>query len=115
MPMSIVFDPDDPGFIADPFPSFARLRAEDPVHHSTALGGWILTRYQDVLAVVRDQRLSSDRITPFFEALTADQRAEVKPLGDSLRKWAVSSDPPQHTRLRALFNKAFTPHAIERL
>src|SRR6185295_14128817 len=115
MPMSIVFDPQDPNFIADPFPTFARLRVEDPVHKSSALGGWILTRYVDVRAVLNDDRLSSDRITPFFDALSPEQRRDVKPLGDSLRKWAVFSDPPQHTRLRALFNKAFTPRAVERL
>jgi cytochrome P450 len=113
--MSMVFDPQDPAFIADPFPTFARLRVEDPVHHSAALGGWILTRYADVLGALRDQRLSSDRITPFFDALSEDERIKVKPLGDSLRKWAVFSDPPQHTRLRTLFNKAFTPRAVERL
>ena len=113
--MSIVFDPQDPDFIADPFPTFARLRVEDPVHKSSALGGWILTRYADVRAVLNDDRLSSDRITPFFDTLSPEQREHVKTLGDSLRKWAVFSDPPQHTRLRALFNKAFTPHAVERL
>ncbi len=110
-----VFDPRDPGFKADPFPAFRRLREEDPVHRSDVLGGWVLTRYADVLAALRDARLSSDRITPFFAELPAEQRAEMRDLGDSLRKWSVFSDPPQHTRLRALFNKAFTPQAVERL
>jgi cytochrome P450 len=113
--MSAAFDLRSPDFRADPFPTFRRLRIEDPVHRSDALGGWILTRYADVLAALRDPRFSADRITPFFEELSADERAGMKDLGDSLRKWTVFSDPPQHTRLRALFNKAFTHQAVERL
>src|SRR5438128_2187389 len=105
--MSIAFDPLDPAFRANPFPAFRRLRLEDPVHRCDELGGWILTRYADVLAALRDPRLSSDRITPFFDELSQEQREEMKDLRDSLRKWTVFSDPPQHTRLRALFNKAF--------
>src|ERR1700688_5266599 len=109
------FDPWAPAFRADPFPMFRRLQLTDPVHRCDALGGWVLTRYADVLAALRDPRLSSDRITPFFAELPPGQLAEMKDLGDSLRKWCVFSDPPQHTRLRALFNKAFTPQAVERL
>jgi len=108
-------DPADPAFRADPFPAFRRLRREDPVHHCEAVGGWVLTRYVDVLATLRDPRLSADRITPFFESLSEEQRTETRELGDSLRKWTVFSDPPQHTRLRSLFNKAFTSRAVERL
>lgn len=108
-------DPTNAAFRADPFPVFRRLRLEDPVHRSEAVGGWVLTRYADVQNVLRDARLSSDRITPFFDNLDPEQRTATRELGDFLRKWAVFSDPPQHTRLRALFNKAFTSRAIERL
>jgi cytochrome P450 len=114
-PMSTPLDPGNAAFRADPFPVFHRLRLEDPVHRSQAVGGWVLTRYADVQTILRDPSLSSDRITPFFDDLAPEQRAETKELGDSLRKWTVFSDPPQHTRLRALFNKAFTSRAIERL
>src|SRR5262249_61651020 len=76
---------------------------------------WALTRSADVSAILRAPRLSADRITPFFDGLSEEQRAETKDLGDSLRKWSVFCDPPQHTRLRSLFNKAFTSRAIERL
>src|SRR5215475_14275532 len=82
-------DPADPAFRADPFPAFRRLRREDPVHHCEAVGGWVLTRYVDVLATLRDPRLSADRITPFFESLSEEQRTETRELGDSLRKWTV--------------------------
>jgi cytochrome P450 len=113
--MSSIFDPHGPGFRADPFPAFRRLQLEDPVHRCDALGGWVLTRYADVVAALRDPRLSSDRITPFFAELPQEQRADLKSLADSLRRWTVFADAPRHTRLRALFNKAFTPLAVERL
>jgi cytochrome P450 len=115
MQSSTPLDPGNPEFRADPFPTFRRLREEEPVHWSDAVGGWVLTRYSDVQAILRDTRLSSDRITPFFDSLSQQQRAGMKSLSDSLRKWTVFSDPPQHTRLRALFNKAFTSRSIERL
>lgn len=105
-------DPHDEGFRADPFPTFARLRDTDPVHWSDAVGGWVLTRYADVVATQRDPRLSSDRITPSFAELPTARRLELQQLQTSLGSWAVFSDPPEHTRLRKLFNKAFTARAI---
>lgn len=107
-----MLDPADREFRADPFPTFAQLRQDDPVHWSEVLGGWVLTRYADVVTTQRDPRLSSDRISPFFEALHPEQRPGMAPLVASLRSWAVFSDPPRHTRLRKLFTKAFTARAI---
>jgi cytochrome P450 len=63
--MTIVYYPRLPEVIADPYPTFHRLQAEDPVHWSEPLGGWVLTRYADVRAALNEPRLSSDRITPF--------------------------------------------------
>lgn len=113
--LAAVLDPQNDEFRCDPFPVFARLRTEDPVHWSDVLGGWVLTRYADVVATQRDPRLSSDRISPFFESLRPEQRPAVQPLISSLRSWAVFSDPPRHTRLRKLFNKAFTARAVGNL
>src|SRR5579883_1448078 len=110
--MPVDYDPRRPELIADPFPMFARLRAADPVHWSDALGGWVLTRYRDVRAVLFDKRLSADRITPFRDHLVPAARAEIADLLAALGMWAVFNDPPEHTRRRALLNKAFTPRAI---
>src|SRR5438132_11050235 len=52
----VPFDPMDPEFIVDPYPTYHRLRADDPVHHNP-LGFWVLTRYDDVVAALRDPRL----------------------------------------------------------
>ena len=104
----ILFNPMDPDFVADPYPMYHRLRAEDPVHHSP-LGFWVLTRYPDVLAMLRDPRLVKEPIAAFVAARFG---VAVPPgLGLSM----LDRDPPDHTRLRGLVSKAFTPRALERL
>src|SRR5688500_8784199 len=112
--MTLVYDPRLPEVIADPYPTFHRLQAEDPVHWSEPLGGWVLTRYADVRAALNDPRLSSDRITP-FKSSGSGQRAGLGELLRLVGLWAVFTDPPVHTRLRGLMNLAFTSRAVERL
>src|SRR6185436_12486152 len=63
----VEFNPMDPAFVADPYPTYRRLRAEDPVHHSP-LGFWVLTRYEDVVAALRDPRLAKEAIAAFVAA-----------------------------------------------
>lgn len=109
------YDPRDPATIANPFPAFAALRESAPVYWSELLGGWVLTRYDDVKLAISDRRFSADRIRPFFEQLPSDRQAAYRELGDSIRRWAVFHDPPEHTRLRGVMNKAFTATAVERL
>jgi cytochrome P450 len=103
----LVFNPMDPAFVADPYPTYHRLRAEDPVHHSP-LGFWILTRYDDVAMALRDPRLAKEAIAAFIAARFG--RA-VPALGLSM----LDRDPPDHTRLRSLVSKAFTPRVVEGL
>ncbi len=104
----IQFNPMDPEFVADPYPVYHRLRAEDPVHHSP-LGFWVLTRYADVMAMLRDPRLTKEPIAAFVAARFG---VAVPPgLGLSM----LDRDPPDHTRLRSLVSKAFTPKALESL
>jgi len=102
----VQFNPMDPEFVADPYPTYHRLRAEDPVHHSP-LGFWVLTRYADVMAMLRDPRLIKEPIAAFVAARFG---IAVPPgLGLSM----LDRDPPDHTRLRGLVSKAFTPKALE--
>jgi cytochrome P450 len=110
----VLYDPRRAEVLADPYPVFRRLRVEDPVHWSEILGGWVLTRYEDVKAGLYDPRLSSDRITPFLEH-HGRGRPEVQELGQLIGRWVVFTDPPTHTRLRQLMNTAFTSRAVERL
>ncbi|HUN53101.1 MAG TPA: cytochrome P450 [Candidatus Sulfotelmatobacter sp.] len=110
------FDLGDPQVNADPFPSFARLRVEDPVHWSAPMKAWIVTRYDDVRRIALDNTdISADRLTPFFRADPDGRRGGVEHLMRYLNHWMVFRDPPDHTRLRRLFNKVFTPSAVAAL
>jgi pimeloyl-[acyl-carrier protein] synthase len=104
----IQFNPMAPEFVVDPYPTYHRLRAEDPVHHSP-LGFWVLTRYADVIAMLRDPRLIKEPIAAFVAARFG--MAVPPGLGLSM----LDRDPPDHTRLRGLVSKAFTPKALESL
>jgi len=103
----IQFNPMDPEFVADPYPTYHRLRTEDPVHHSQ-LGFWVLTRYDDVVTALRDPRLAKEAIASFVAARFG---APVPAMGLSM----LDRDPPDHTRLRGLVSKAFTPRVVEGL
>lgn len=109
---SLHLAPADPAYRANPYPLLARLRAEDPVHWSPALKGWVVTRYADVQNVMRASQMSADRITPFYASLPTDTKARVESLVRYLGKWLVFRDPPDHTRIRALIARAFTPKAL---
>ena len=106
------FDPTDPAVRDNPFPLFARLQQEAPVHWSDRARGWVLTRFDDCKAVLLDKRFSSERMKPFFESLSEEQRARVRNLESSVGLWAVFLDPPDHTRLRGLLNRSFTSQAV---
>lgn len=107
----------DPRFKADPFPLYARLRAESPVH-PVDLPRWgrahLVTRYDDVTAAFRDERLLKNRRT----ALTPDQLAggpRMPRMLAPLERGLLSLDGEDHRRLRALVHKAFTPRRIEQM
>jgi pimeloyl-[acyl-carrier protein] synthase len=103
----IAFNPMDPAFVADPYPTYRRLLAEDPVHHSP-MGFWVLTRYEDVVAALRDPRLAKEAIAAFVAARFG---APMPAMGLSM----LDRDPPDHTRLRSLVSKAFTPRVVDGL
>ncbi len=99
-----------PRFKADPYPFYARMRAENPVFQASIplIGrGWFVTRYEDVVTVAKDDRFSRD-ILPLVRWLPGLVRVP-------LTRQMLSQDPPDHTRLRNLVSQAFTPRRIERL
>jgi cytochrome P450 len=117
----VAWNPLAAGYTDDPYPHYRRLRERDPVHRSRLIGGWVLTRYDDVSSILRDNRfLADDRKLPNFDknsqqllkAGVIDQEAveRRKQYATMLR-----TDPPDHTRLRNLVSKAFTPRAVEAL
>src|SRR5438876_514114 len=72
-------------------------------------------RYDDVVAALRDTRLSSNRTAMYVQAMPAEQLPSVQPLLDHVAKWIVLTDDSEHARLRGLVNQAFTPKAISAL
>ncbi|MFF1867688.1 cytochrome P450 [Streptomyces sp. CB03911] len=99
----------------DPYPFYARMRSEQPVHRSDQ-GIWYLTRYADVEAALGDLRLSNDRdrMTRAYVALGGDLKAFSR-LSDRLGRVMSNTDPPDHARLRKLTNRAFTARRVEAL
>ena len=104
----MLFDPMQDGVPADPYPLYDRLRREDPVHRSST-GRLLLTRYADCWSVLRDPAMSSAE-----RPATGDSDV-AQLLAAYLSNLMLFNDPPDHTRLRGLVNKAFTPRVIERL
>ena len=113
-PTSARFDPFEPGYVQSPHAQYERLRRLDPVHWSDLLEGWVITRYDDVNAVLRDPAVSVEldnaTSTPMVEAQLA-QRDESGRASGTL----VLRDDPNHTRLRRLMQQPFGPRAIEGL
>jgi cytochrome P450 len=103
----VEFNPFLPEFHADPYPFYRRLREQDPVHR-TAMGFWVLTRYEDCVAVLRDQRFGREEFQQMLTAVYGDDTEKPQ-----LPRSMLFRDPPDHTRLRALVSKAFTPRTIE--
>jgi cytochrome P450 len=101
---------------ANPYPFYHRLRAEDPVHWDEAMGFWVLTRYQDIVAALHDPRLGrSDGLKAALERVPEAERTDAAPVYEAYGKLMLYADPPYHTSLRGLVNKAFTPRVVERL
>src|SRR5262245_43838285 len=103
-------------FLIDPYPTLRRLQSESPVVWSDSFGAWIVTRYDDVLVTFKDVAHFSNegRLGRAVEYLPPEQRANFGPFEDHFAtKSLIHSDPPDHTRLRGLVNKAFTPRVVE--
>jgi cytochrome P450 len=95
--------------VYDPFPLYRWLREHDPLHWSPSLNAWAVTRYSDVLEIfTRPIKFSSDRFRRIDEKY-ASHRPAVRQVGEILDDWLVFRDPPDHTRLRSLLQKSFTP------
>lgn len=110
------YNPLRPDMVANPYPSYARLRAESPVFWDRRFG-WIVSRYEDVAAALRDPRLSAQRplpddpIPPHLRCI-ADKVRDVRQLQS---RWLLCTDPPDHTRLRTIVGGAFGTRLVERI
>lgn len=112
--VTISYNPFQPGFTENPYPHLREMREADPVHQSV-LGVWVLFRYEDVFRLLRDPSLSVEdgKATPTaLMQIVRDTMGEVADMGNSTM---LNRDPPDHTRLRRLVSKAFTPRMVEQL
>ncbi len=113
--VSVQYNPTLPEVRANPYPYYKRLREDDPVHWSEALDAWVLTRYDDVVAVLKDLRFSADRRRARNRFVQQAQTAAEEYGPTARANTMLTSDPPEHTRLRLLVSKAFLPRNVEQL
>lgn len=108
-----VYNPLSPEFRIDPYPDLHRLRQLDPIHWSPGGYCWVLTRYNDIKFVLSDKRfaIALERLM----AIPALQPVFAEPYNQIIRTQLLSSDPPEHSRIRALFQRAVSPPRMERL
>jgi cytochrome P450 len=102
----------DPEVLASPYPLYHRLRTESPVHWDPLLRVWVVTRYEDVIRVLRD--FSAQR-TPTPAQLTLMGLAALNPVAKVMVKQMLFLDPAAHTRIRSLASAAFTPARVDGL
>jgi len=97
----LIYDPNDPDTLRDPHPLFKRLRAEDPVHWSDPMSGWVVTRYDDATEILTDSAVySAERLAAVRKHLPAAAQSVASDILRWLTHWMVFRDPPDHTRLR---------------
>ncbi|WLW53349.1 cytochrome P450 [Streptomyces sp. YU58] len=113
----LAFDPWDPAFVADPYPAYAELRARGRVHYYEPTNQWLIPHHADVSALLRDRRLGrtyQHRFTHEDFGRTAPP-PEQEPFHVLNDHGMLDLEPPDHTRIRRLVSKAFTPRTVEGL
>jgi cytochrome P450 len=100
----------------DPYPTYALLREHDPVHWDDQLNGFLVTRYDDVIAALRDhETFSSQRIGLLAARGGATPSPAMQRFVHLASQWTWMLDPPRHTRVRKLVNQGFSPRDVRRL
>jgi cytochrome P450 len=111
------YDPWNPAFVADPYPALARLRTVAPVLYDERTNQWLISRHSDVNALLRDRRLGRS----YGHVASHEEWGRTPPPADQAAFWdlldvqMIDMEPPDHTRLRRLVTKAFTPRTVEAL
>ena len=108
----VVWFPLDPDFIANPYPTYKELRERDPYHPSPLTKALVISKYEDVDAVLRDFKTYSNARGPVG---TRNRRNIGEQIENELQPSMLSLDPPDHTRLRGLVSRAFTPRQIAKM
>ncbi|MGC5034208.1 cytochrome P450 [Streptomyces sp. DT190] len=115
--LDLGFDPWDPAFLADPYPAYAELRARGRVHWFEPTNQWLVPHHADVSALLRDRRLGRtyQHLFTHEEFGRTPPPPEHEPFHTLNDHGMLDLEPPDHTRIRRLVSKAFTPRTVERL
>ncbi len=114
---SVSLDPRDPGFFNDPYPAYHAIRAAAPIFFWEQYGFWCFARHRDVAALLRDRRFGRQilHVASREELGWSEPGAHLKPFLDIESHSLLELEPPEHTRLRNLVNRAFVSRQVERL
>ncbi len=108
----------DAAFVANPYPTYKQLRLAGPLHWVEGFrggGAWLVPRYMDVASGFRDPRLSSRRSHTWTDALPPEEQRDFDEFSHFFQRWMLFLDAPEHSRLRTLLNKSFTPRVVHEL
>lgn len=103
-----------PDVLANPYPFYSALRAAGPTYFDEGTGRWLLTKYEYVVEVFRDPRFSTD-VWSDYNSLIGTPNEVLLPIYRHFSEQFLFKDPPKHTQLRQIVNKAFTPRMVELL
>lgn len=108
-------NPLTPEFLQNPYPTYRQLREEAPIFWSEKSKYWLITRYEDVHSILKDMSYEKQlqrwkQVNPMMKMIP-----EVSKLIDTRSKWMLNMNPPDHTRLRGLVNRAFTPKMVNEM
>src|SRR5271155_1534159 len=104
--------------LQDPYPTYDRMHEEGPLHYVEVAGKWAvwsIFSHAECSSIAKDPRLSAKRAKQMLLPLPLSRQAEFSELARMLGLWLIFMDPPEHTRLRKLLNKGFSPAAVEAL
>jgi cytochrome P450 len=104
----------DPAVNADPYGYLSALRDHDPVHWSPMHRSWLVTGHAQLMHCLRDPAVSAERVRPLMDAVPEGAREDAGRAFAILSRWMVFNDPPQHRRLRQVFQDQFAARAIGR-
>lgn len=113
--VEFAFAPDDLGFIADPYPVYAEMRARSPIWYHEPTDHWLVSRFADVNALLRDRRFGRTyhHVATHAEMGRPEEPDWHGPFWHLIRSGILDMEPPDHTRVRSLVSKAFTPRMVE--
>jgi cytochrome P450 len=106
------FDPLDPGYLADPYPYYARFRKEAPVFYAPGIDFWVVSRYADIQTIVKDpETFSNARVQEPLQPLTPEALEKLKK-GVRVKPTTSTADPPLHRRTRTHAARAFSAKRV---